>query len=71
MLRPGAVCHTRDERVGLGKRQRFQEDAADDAEDRGVGADPERERQDGDQREHRAREAVDGLLAGVWQSLGP
>ena len=45
---------------GLGIRQRPQQHAVDDAEDRAGGADAERERQDGDEREAgRARELPD------------
>ena len=41
----------KDEAVGFGIRQRPQQHGADDGEDRGVGADAERQRQDGGQRE--------------------
>ena len=49
-----------DEPVGIVERQRLEEHAADDAEDGGVGADAERQGEDGDQREHRrAKQAAD------------
>ena len=40
-----------DEAIGRGIRQRAQQHGVERAEDRGVGADPEREREDGDGRE--------------------
>ena len=56
-----------DQAVRLRVRQRLQEHAADDAEDGGVGADPDRQGDDGDGGEQRcASEAADGVaeLAG-------
>ena len=47
-----------DEPLAVGMRKRAEQDASHDAEDRGVGADPEREREDGrDREEGCAREA--------------
>jgi hypothetical protein len=40
-----------EERLGVGEGEGFQEHALDDGENRGVGADPEREREDGDRGE--------------------
>src|SRR5262249_56605626 len=40
-----------DQLLWIGKRQRLEQDGVDDAEHGGVGADAERERQDGRQRE--------------------
>ena len=42
----GAVFPGHDEPVGVRVRQRLEQDAVDEAENRGVAADPERERQD-------------------------
>ena len=48
------------EPVGIVERQRLEENAADDAEDGRVGADSERQGEDGDQGEHRrAKQAAD------------
>ena len=53
--RPFAAMGPRegDEAVRLGHRQPLEENGVDEREDRGVGADPERERGDRDPREHR------------------
>ena len=52
------------EPVGLVERQRLEQDAADDAEDGRVGADTERQREDGDQREHGGPEETPGHAEG-------
>ena len=61
LLHLGAVLPRHDEPIGAGVRQRLQQDAVDDAEDGRVAADPERQRDDRDQRKSRsARERANG-----------
>ena len=52
------------EPVGAVERQRLEQDAADDAEDGRVGADTERQGEDGDQREHGCPEETPGNADG-------
>ena len=53
-------------------RERFEQDAANDAEDRGVGADPERQGENRDEREGRVvAEGSDGILQIGADALDP
>ena len=58
------------ERVGLRVGERTQQHAVDDAEDRAAGADAERQRQDGDDREARSPRQLAQRVAGVAQYVG-
>ena len=77
MLMPGDRSHSTASRSGLRIRQRLQQQRVDDAEDRGVGADADRERRDDDERQARAAaQRADGVAEvleecrhGVWWIL--
>ena len=58
--------------IGIGKRQRPQQDGFDDREDGRRGADPERQRQDGDEGESRAlQQQPDGVADVVGEGHAP
>ena len=63
LIRPGGRAADMDEPVRVRERQRLEEHDIDDAENRGVRADGERERRDDDEREaRRAEKTARGVL---------
>ena len=60
------VIHA-DQSVGFGIRQRLQQHAVDDAEDGAVGADAERQREHGDEREARRLDEAADRVVKSWR----
>jgi hypothetical protein len=61
----GAVRRERDQRAGIANRKRFQQQAVEDGKDGGASADAERQRQDGRNRQQRARPEGPNRIAEV------
>ena len=54
-----------DDAIEIGERQGFQQECVDGAEDRGVGADAERERDDGDERKGRPPQEISQCVTNI------
>ena len=65
--RPRVFAFEEDDAFGVRKRKRTQENAVDEAEDSGIGADAERERNDGDGGEAFLLQQHAGSVADVVQ----
>ena len=67
---PGDRSHSTASRSGVRIRQRLQQQRVDDAEDRGVGADPDAERRDDDEGQPRASSQRAHGVANVLEKGG-